>query len=298
MRCYAVATLLFALLGGRPLPAQGLREQISSLFILGPGQDPLFLAGSADPSNPATIQAHGDHFVPAAVSANGSIISFLTEAVGGSLANVPLGATSGSETFQFVGGVPVQTSTSAGPVFAERAQTLGRGRVLAGINHTGYHFESLRGVDLHNIQLTFTHENVDFPGCDSTYGGPCREMGIPVLENDIMPFHLSLDIDVRVTALYVTYGVFDRLDVGPLDVRPLDDDARHLRAHLDALRGLGLSRVLVGRRHRRRLDRKHRHLGRRRRGRRRLPTCRDDERREQQDTTYRAPRPSDGAIRA
>ncbi|HEX7940310.1 MAG TPA: transporter, partial [Gemmatimonadaceae bacterium] len=139
---------------------------------------------------------------------------FLTDAIGGNVANVPLAATGGSETFRFQGGVPEKTSTSAGPIFGERAQTLGRGRVLTGLSYSSFHFESLRGVDLHDIQLTFTHENVNFPGCDSIYNGDCGKMGIPALENDIMQFQLSLNIDVHVTSFYVTYGVFDRLDVG------------------------------------------------------------------------------------
>ena len=52
-------------------------------------------------------------------------------------ADVPVSAASGGSTFRFQGGVPVRTSTSAGPIFAERAQTLGHGRVLAGITRTG-----------------------------------------------------------------------------------------------------------------------------------------------------------------
>jgi hypothetical protein len=39
-------------------------------------------------------------------------------------------------------------------------------------------------------------------------------MGVPNLENDVMQFRLSLDIDVRVTSLYLTYGLTDRVDVG------------------------------------------------------------------------------------
>ncbi len=214
MRYRLLAGLVLGLLGSPPLAGQGLREQISSLFIFGPGQDPLFLAGSADPNNPISIRQHGTHFVPAASAANGTVISFLTGAISANVANVPISATSGGETFRFEAGVPVKTSTSAGPVFGERAQTLGRGRVLVGINRSAFHVQTLRGVDLSDIQLTFTHENVDFPGCDTVFGGDCHEMGIPPVENDLMQFRLSLDIDVRVTALYVTYGVFDHLDVG------------------------------------------------------------------------------------
>ena len=194
--------------------AQGLRDKISDLFIFGPGQEPLFLAGSADPNNPASLQAHGLHFIPASAAENGSIISFITDALGASVANIPIGSTSGGVTFRFEGGVPVPTSTSAGPIFAERAQTLGRGRILAGISRTSFRFATLRGVDMDNIGLVFTHQNVDFDGCDAQFGGDCTLYGIPVLENDAIDFHLSMDLNVRVTSMYLTYGMTDRFDLG------------------------------------------------------------------------------------
>jgi len=206
-------SLAALLLVAPPLAAQGLRDQIAELFIFGAGSDPLFLAGSADPNNPISIQAHGTHFVPSSVAQNGSIIGFLVEAIGSNVANTPIGSTSGGVTFRFEGGIPVKTSTSAGPIFAERATTLGRGRVLAGASHSAFRFTSLRGVPLSNVQLAFTHQNVDFAGCDSVYHDSCKKMGVPALENDVIDVNLALDISVRVTSLYVTYGVTDRLDV-------------------------------------------------------------------------------------
>src|SRR3954466_13418885 len=194
--------------------AQGLRDRISDLFIFGAGQAPLFLAGSGDPNNPASLQAHGLHFIPSSSAENGALIAFITDALGSSIGSIPIGSTSGGETFRFEGGAPVKTSTSAGPIVAERAQTLGRGRVLAGISRTGFRFATLRGVDMRNIDLTFTHQNVDFEGCDAQFGGDCTLYGVPVLENDAMDFHLSMDLDVRVTSMYVTYGVSDRFDFG------------------------------------------------------------------------------------
>jgi hypothetical protein len=196
---------------------QSLRGKISQLFIFGSGEDPLFLAGTADPNNPASVRVHGTHFVPAAVSENGSLIAFITGAVATSIGNLPIGATSGGTTFRFEAGVPVKTSTSAGPIFAERAQTLGKGRTLIGISRNSFHFASLRGVPLNDVELIFTHENVtnqNTPGCDSIAGGDCSKMGIPNLENDIMQFRLNLDVNVSVTNLYATYGLTDRLDVG------------------------------------------------------------------------------------
>jgi hypothetical protein len=194
--------------------AQGLRGKISDLFIFGDGQTQLFLAGSGDPNNPANLRAHGEHFVPSSAAENFAVISFITDALGRNVANMPIGSTSGSETFSFAGGVPVRTSTSAGPIFAERPQTLGRGRVLAGINRSGFRFATIRGVDMHNIDLAFTHQNVDFPGCAETFGDNCSKYGVPSFENDVMEFNLSLDLDVKVTSFFVTYGINDKVDIG------------------------------------------------------------------------------------
>ena len=213
VRLFALAALV-ALVAPRTVHAQTLRQRISDLFIFGAGQEPLFLAGSGDPNNPAALQAHGEHFIPSSSAENASLISVISDALGSSIGNIPIGSTSGSETFHFVGGVPVRTSTSAGPIFAERAQTLGGGRALVGVSRTGFRFATLRGVDMRNIELTFTHENVDFPGCDATFAGDCTRYGVPAFENDAMDFHLSMNLDVRVTSLYLTYGVTDRVDVG------------------------------------------------------------------------------------
>jgi hypothetical protein len=213
LRSIALAALVTV---GIPFPseAQSLRERISNLFVFGAGQEPLFLAGSGDPNNPAALQAHGEHFIPASSAENAALISLIGDALGSSISNIPIGSTSGSESFSFVGGVPVRTSTSSGPIFAERAQTLGRGRVLVGASRTGFRFATLRGVDLRNIKLTFTHQNVDFPACDAVFAGDCTRYGVPAFENDEIDFRLSMDLDVSVTSMYVTYGVTDRFDVG------------------------------------------------------------------------------------
>jgi hypothetical protein len=212
-RSIALAAILL-LAASHAAAAQSLRERISELFIFGAGQEPLFLAGSGDPSNPMSLQVHGEHFIPASSAENASLIALIGDALGTSIGSIPIGSTSGSESFHFVGGVPVRSSTSAGPIFAERAQTLGTGHALVGISRTGFRFATLRGVDMHDLELTFTHQNVDFPNCDTQFNGDCTKYGIPGVENDAMDFRLSMDLDVRVTSAYVTYGVTDRLDVG------------------------------------------------------------------------------------
>src|SRR2546425_5492789 len=197
-----------------PLAAQGLRDQIAELFIFTAGKDPLFRGGTADPNNPANIQLHANHFIPAARAENGALISFIGNAISGNVANVPVSATSGGSTFRFEGGVPISTSLSPGPVFAERAQTLGRGRVFVGMNVNRLHFETLRGVSLNDIQMTFTHVNVVGPQCDSIQGTSCTPYGVPAHENDVIALRLALDIDMTVTSFFVSFGLLDRVDIG------------------------------------------------------------------------------------
>ncbi len=191
--------------------AQGLRGKIGELFIFGTGEQPLFLAGTADNTS---VEAHAGHFIPSAVGSNATLISFLTSAIGTSIAAIPISATSSGTTFRFEGGVPVQTSTSPGPIIGERAQTLGKGRVFVGASVSQLNFKTLRGVDLENLRLNFTHANADFPGCDTIFGGDCTLQGIPTLENDFIQLDLALELDVRATTFQVTYGLLDRVDIG------------------------------------------------------------------------------------
>src|SRR5438128_11446099 len=211
-RC--IWSLVGLTVASRSMGAQGVGDKISELFIFTAGNDPLFLGGTADPSNPATIQLHANHFIPSARAENGSLTSFIGNAISGNVANIPVSATSGGSTLRFEGGVPVRTSTSPGPVFAERAQTLGKGRVFVGANVNRLHFETLRGVSLNDVQVVFTHENVTGPACDSLVGASCNPYGVPTHENDVIDVNLSFDIDMTITSFFLSLGLLDRVDIG------------------------------------------------------------------------------------
>src|SRR3989442_3918823 len=99
-------SLVALTLAATSLDAQGLRDKISDLFIFGAGQDPLFLSGTA--SDQATA-LHADHFVPSAVSDNGTLISFIGTAISQNVANIPVSATSGGAPVPFPGRAPVRT---------------------------------------------------------------------------------------------------------------------------------------------------------------------------------------------
>src|SRR5881394_3460045 len=209
-RCWSC--LVGLTLAAASLQAQGLRDKISELFIFTAGQDPLFLGGTAGSDSATAL--HADHFIPAARAENGTLISFISNAISGNVANLPVSATSGGSTFRFEGGVPVRTSVSPGPVFAERAQTLGRGRVFVGANVNRMHFAALRGVSLNGIEMTFTHQNVTGPACDSLVGSSCTPYGVPTHENDVIALRLALDLDMTVTSFFVSFGLLDKVDIG------------------------------------------------------------------------------------
>src|SRR3979490_2711617 len=95
------------------LPAQGLRDKISELFIFTAGKDPLFLGGTAGSDSATPL--HADHFVPSANADNGSLISFISSAISQNVGNLPVSATSGGSTFRFEAGVPGPPSGPARP---------------------------------------------------------------------------------------------------------------------------------------------------------------------------------------
>lgn len=190
--------------------AQEMREALDRLFVFGEGEEALFLGGSA--GVPAT-EVHGDHFIPAEIQANAAILDFFTNSIARSVSSFPIPTTVASETFVFVDGIPTPTSTSFGPISAERAQTVGRGRLSAGLSFTHLGFRNLRGVDLEEVRLTFVHENVDFPNCDQVFQGDCSLYGVPQFENDVIDLTLDLDLGASVFVLYSTYGLTDWIDL-------------------------------------------------------------------------------------
>jgi hypothetical protein len=191
--------------------AQNLRDVLNELFLFSAGENPLFLGGSA--GVPGT-EVHGDHYIPAESESNAALLDFFNNAIAANIASFPLSSTVSSETFVFVGGVPKATSNSFGPIFAERAQTIGRGRLNAQLNYSRLRFSRLRGIDTDDLELTFVHDNVDFPNCDQIFGGDCTSFGVPQFENDLINLTLDLDIEADVYALAATFGLTNWLDVG------------------------------------------------------------------------------------
>ena len=182
-------------LAPRPAGGQTMQQVLNELFVFGGGDQPLSLAGSPG--------AHGMHFIPSESETNQVLLQFFKNSIAASVASFPLSSTAGSETFVFVAGVPTPTSTTLGPIFAERAQTLGRGRVNAGVNVSRLRFDEIRGVGVEDLQFTFIHDNV----------GDTTLLGDRTVENDLLVLSLNLDIEAETYAFYATFGLTDWLDL-------------------------------------------------------------------------------------
>jgi len=196
MRSLVFGTVMVAL-GVGPLWAQSLRQAVQDLFKFGQGcPDPVCL--------PVATGVHGEHFNPAASGAQGNLIIFLTDAIGASASNIPIAAaTSTGVLVQSPQGLPMRVPTSSGPIFAERVQTIGRGRVFLGVSATNYDFTTLRGVPLDRLESNFTHQDT----------GPVG-IGDPVFENDVIEVRTSLNVNLAAFTASLTYGAADHVDIG------------------------------------------------------------------------------------
>lgn len=147
--------------------------------------------------------AHADHFQPAAEGAVGTLAPALNALIADNIAAFPLSATAAGVTFDFSTGQPVPIIESQGPVFAETATTLGRGRLNVGLTGTHLSLNRLSGIPLDELRFTFAHEDLGEPG-----------LGDNPTEIDVIDVYMGLDVDAAIVALSATYGLLPNLDVG------------------------------------------------------------------------------------
>src|SRR5262245_3268576 len=134
----------------------------------------------------------------------------ITQAITSQLSTFPLGSSAGGFTWTFapdVGTYP-RLSESFGPIFAERAQTLGRGRMNVAFNFQRTVFDSFEGRSLKDREIVFY---TPFPG--------------GLIGEDT----LRLELTAQTFAFFANYGITNRLDVGvvvPVVHVDLDTDLR------------------------------------------------------------------------
>ena len=120
-------------------------------------------------------------------------------ALTGQIVSLPLPAPASGFTYQFDPGLGVFTrsTSSFGPILAERADTIGARRVSIGFAYQRLAFDSIENIDLQSVPAVFTHDNAELRGG--------RE--------DVITTVNSIDSKVSRSAAFITYGVTNDLDV-------------------------------------------------------------------------------------
>lgn len=149
---------------------------------------------------------HQAHFVDssdalrdAGLQLNGAIVSQLT--------TYPLSSPGSSFTFTFDPevGLFTRSTDSFGPIFAERPDTIGKGKLAFGVSFLSFAFDRIDGLDLRDGDLGFSLTHLDTNNDGTTVE--------TFFEGDLVLAEAALDLSSDVTLFYANYGVNDRLDV-------------------------------------------------------------------------------------
>lgn len=160
----------------------GARDLVSNLY----GGDGITL----DP----VIAGHVAHFTASSSAALNNLSGIIASNVNSYAFNSTVAAVS----FDLEQGLPVRTRESLGPILAERARTIGSGRVNVGASYAYIDYKRLNGVKLHDLTLDLTH--LDVPG-DSAF------------EKDIVRLNIDLNLTQQRVAFFGSYGVTGNVDV-------------------------------------------------------------------------------------
>lgn len=168
---------------------------------------PNFLVEGITLARPETGLGHAAHFI-GSESAQLQGVRGLNQDIGQQLSAFPLSSSAGGFTYEFdpTLGVFQRSTSSFGPVYAERHQTVGRGRFNLGLNFSQSTFDEIDDLNLRDgdLRLVFTHEDTNADG--SQLQNP--------FEGDLVTTDLFLKIQTQLTAFVATFGVTDGFDVG------------------------------------------------------------------------------------
>jgi len=147
---------------------------------------------------------HLDHFKPAAAQANAELVPALNSLITGDISSFPLTSTSPRIGFDFSTGRPIPVTESLGPIMAETAEPLGKGKLVLEASYTYLDLGQLRGLPTNQMEFTFTHQSV-------TKGETV--LGENTNESDLIEMVMDLHTHVNLGAIIATYGVTSNLDL-------------------------------------------------------------------------------------
>ena len=140
-------------------------------------------------------QSHSAHFNS---DFQGNFSQFGTALVS-QIVTVPLPSPASGFTYQIdpSTGVFQRSTTSFGPILAERANTVGAGRTSIGFAFQRFTFDSIEHLDLAAVPAVFTHDNA------TLLGG----------RQDVVTTVNNIDANVSQYTTFFTVGITDRFDL-------------------------------------------------------------------------------------
>jgi hypothetical protein len=137
------------------------------------------------------------------VTATTGLITQISQQIGSQVSNFPLGSSSGGFTYGYdpTLGTFSRTTETFGPAFAERAATIGKGKLAVGMNYGHSKYNSLDGKDLAagDIKFNLLHQALTPPS---------------FVEGDVIQSALLMTLKSDTAVFLVNYGITNRLDVG------------------------------------------------------------------------------------
>ena len=145
------------------------------------------------------------HYAHFASSAQATLNTTLSTAIATQLVSLPFVSPASGYTYRYdrATGAFVRTSSSFGPIYTERATTIGRGKFTFGVNYQAFNFSSLDGISLKDLPVVYGHEPNTQPP-NFTRGN---------YEADVISTGNNINLSMNQTVLYGTVGLTDRLDV-------------------------------------------------------------------------------------
>ena len=165
--------------------------------------------------------SHLAHFSPIETNELNNPVVGIVQGFNGQMATqfatFPLGSSSGGLTYEFDPSVGTlrRGSGSFGPLFSERALTIGRRKLSAGFNYQRTSYNTFEGQNLDNGSIKFYLRHQD---CCTVGGRPFEQPNgttlNPPFESDLIEAALSLKATAHTAAVFANYGLTNHWDVG------------------------------------------------------------------------------------
>jgi Putative MetA-pathway of phenol degradation len=189
------------------LPEMVLREIVLQPGTLGPAHVAHFSPLSNEPDNPVV-----------------GIVQAFNSQLATQFATFPLGSSAGGLTYEFDPSVGTlrRGSASFGPLFADRALTIGRRKLSLGFNyqHTSYSTFEGQNLDDGSVKFYLRHQDCchfadpgNLTGFTTTPLDGTDRLN-PPFKGDLIQAALSLKATTHTAAVFGNYGVTDHWDVG------------------------------------------------------------------------------------